>query len=104
MSTKSTDPKTLFGGTWEPIKDMFLLAAGTTYKAGSTGGESAVTLTRFQMPPAVWASGSGEDAIVTSTSGAPDAGYGMYTQAENWGQAHNNMPPYLAVYVWKRTG
>lgn len=104
MSTKSTDPQTLFGGNWEPIKDMFLLAAGLIFKAGSTGGESEVTLTRFQMPPAVWASGSGESAIVTSTSGAPDAGYGMYTQADNWGQPHNNMPPYLAVYVWKRTG
>lgn len=104
MSTRSTDPQALFGGSWEPIKDKFLLAAGLIFKAGSTGGESEVTLTRFQMPPAVWASGSGENAIITSTSGAPDAGYGMYTQADNWGQPHNNMPPYLAVYVWKRTG
>lgn len=104
VSTKSTDPQALFGGTWESIKDVFLLAAGDTYKAGATGGESKVTLSRFQLPGAVWASGSGENAIVTSTSGAPDAGYGMYTQAEDWGQAHNNMPPYLAAYVWKRTG
>ena len=103
VSVKSTNPKNLFGGSWTQIKDRFLLAAGTTYKAGSTGGESEVTLNRFQMPPAVWASGSGENVIETSTSGAAGVGYGMYTQADNWGQAHNNMPPYLAVYVWKRT-
>lgn len=103
LSTAATDPGTLFGGTWERIEDRFLLAAGDTYKAGATGGESEVTLSRFQLPGAVWASGNGENAIVTSTSGAAGEGYGMYTQADDWGKAHNNMPPYLAVYVWKRT-
>lgn len=103
ISVKSTNPKSLFGGSWTQIKDRFLLAAGTTYKAGSTGGEAEVVLNRFQMPPVVWASGSGENVIETSTSGAAGVGYGMYTQADNWGQAHNNMPPYLAVYVWQRT-
>lgn len=103
LSTAATDPGTLFGGTWERIKDRFLLAAGDTYAAGETGGESEVTLSRYQLPGAVWASGSGENAIVTSTSGAAGTGYGMYTQADDWGQAHNNMPPYLAVYVWRRT-
>lgn len=103
QSTDSTDPSELFGGAWERIKDCFLLAAGNTFAAGKTGGESEVTLSRFQLPGAVWASGSGENAIVTSTSGAAGSGYGMYTQADDWGKAHNNMPPYLAVYVWKRT-
>lgn len=103
LSTTTTDPGTLFGGTWERIKDRFLLAAGDTYAAGKTGGESEVALSRFQLPGAVWASGNGENAIVTSTSGAAGEGYGMYTQADDWGQAHNNMPPYLAVYTWKRT-
>ena len=103
ISAAATDPKTLFGGTWERIKDRFLLAAGDTFAAGETGGEAEVTLSRFQLPGAVWASGNGENAIVTSTSGAAGAGYGMYTQADDWGQAHNNMPPYLAVYVWQRT-
>ena len=103
ISAAATDPGTLFGGTWERIEDRFLLAAGDTYKAGATGGEAEVTLSRFQLPGAVWASGNGENAIVTSTSGAAGEGYGMYTQADDWGKAHNNMPPYLAVYTWKRT-
>lgn len=103
QSTDSTDPSELFGGTWEQIKDRFLLAAGDAYAAGKTGGESEVALSRFQLPGAVWASGNGENAIVTSTSGAAGEGYGMYTQADDWGQAHNNMPPYLVVYVWRRT-
>ena len=103
ISAAATDPKTLFGGTWTRIKDRFLLAAGDTFAAGKTGGEAEVTLSRFQLPGAVWASGTGKNATVTSTSGAAGEGYGMYTQADDWGKAHNNMPPYLTVYVWQRT-
>lgn len=38
MSVNSTNPGTLFGGEWTPIQDTFLLAAGTSHTAGSTGG------------------------------------------------------------------
>lgn len=44
-STKSTSPATLFGGTWVQIKDTFLLTAGDTYNAGSTGGSANHTHT-----------------------------------------------------------
>lgn len=40
LSTVATNPATLFGGTWEQIQDKFMLAAGTTYPAGSTGGNA----------------------------------------------------------------
>ena len=40
MSVNSTDPSTLFGGSWERIQDTFLLASGSTYGAGSTGGSA----------------------------------------------------------------
>ena len=40
MSVNATSPASLFGGTWEQLKDRFLLAAGDTYAAGSTGGEA----------------------------------------------------------------
>lgn len=44
MSTNSTNPKDLFGiGEWEQIKDTFLMSAGTTYEAGTTGGTASHT-------------------------------------------------------------
>lgn len=48
ISTNSTDPSTLFGGTWTQIEDRFLLASGSTYTNGDTGGEASVTLTANQ--------------------------------------------------------
>lgn len=50
LSVSNVNPSTYFGGTWEQIKDVFLLSAGTTYAAGSTGGASTVTLTTSQIP------------------------------------------------------
>jgi hypothetical protein len=50
MSVSSTSPATLFGGTWEQIQDTFLLAAGTTYTAGTTGGSSSHILTTDELP------------------------------------------------------
>ena len=39
ISVNNTNPGTIFGGTWEQIKDTFLLACGDTYANGATGGE-----------------------------------------------------------------
>ena len=50
ISVNSTSPASLFGGTWEQLKDRFLLSAGNTYTAGSTGGEANHTLTVDEMP------------------------------------------------------
>lgn len=49
-SKKSTDPSTLFGGTWTRIKDKFILAAGDSYAQGATGGSATVALTTEQLP------------------------------------------------------
>ena len=49
-SSNDTDPSTLFGGTWQQIKDMFVLAAGDSYSVNSTGGEKTHTLTIDEMP------------------------------------------------------
>ena len=50
ISVTSSNPSELFGGTWERIQDTFLLAAGNTYTAGSTGGAANITLTTNQIP------------------------------------------------------
>lgn len=49
-SKNSTDPATLFGGTWIRVKDKFILAAGDTYSQGATGGAATVTLDTSQIP------------------------------------------------------
>lgn len=107
-STVATDPKTLFGfGTWERIQDRFLLAAGSTYPAGATGGEATHKLTVDEMPShnhtgKGWANitdGSGTYYVL----GANGKSTTYSTNVTGGGAAHNNMPPYLAVYVWKRT-
>lgn len=113
MSTNQTDdPQSRFSGTyWLPIYDRFLLAAGSTYKAGSTGGEATHTLTQDEMP-------KHNHVIYYPNGGAPDVGAALgfpevgskntwWAAACMTGQtgsdaAHNNMPPYLAVYMWRR--
>nr|DAQ86215.1 MAG TPA: baseplate protein [Caudoviricetes sp.] len=48
QSSSLVNPADLFGGgTWERIKDRFLLAAGDSYEEGSTGGSAA----HNNMPP-----------------------------------------------------
>lgn len=49
-SSNDTDPSTLFGGTWQQIKDTFILAAGDSYSVNNTGGEKTHTLTKEEMP------------------------------------------------------
>ena len=111
LSTNGTDPKTLFGGTWVQIEDRFLLAAGTVYKAGTTGGEAEHTLTNNEIPNhqhPIWFPNAGGEQ--SAAIGYPEAGNKntYYVEASKTGgagggEAHNNMPPYLVVYAWKRT-
>ena len=122
MSVNAADPNTLFGGTWERLKDRFLLAAGDTYAAGATGGEAAHTLTVAEMPahthgisrtgtisePSVLLGAPGQytgNAFASlGTSGIDALATTTYSVATTGGgTAHNNMPPYLTVYMWKRT-
>ena len=125
MSVSSTSPATFLGGTWVQIKDTFLLASGTTYAAGATGGEATHTLTKNELPAhyhdvvdnsntahvytsakGVVTSGGTWAARLTSNYGAVDISnetYRLSTTSTGGNQPHNNMPPYLAVYVWKRT-
>ena len=50
MSTSSTNPATLFGGTWERLKDTFLLANGDSYAPNTTGGSATKTIATNNLP------------------------------------------------------
>lgn len=117
MSINSTDPSTLFGGEWERLKDTFLLASGDTYPADGTDkstaqhGEATHTLSINEMPshrhsrrtqPQLFAEhDKTKSEIISPASGSAKA-VTKYSDYVGGGQAHNNMPPYLSVYMWKR--
>lgn len=111
ISVNSTTPGSLFGGTWERIQDRFLLASGTTYQNGTTGGSATHTLTIGEMPS------HGHNLVFHNSAGSGNSGKGVPfmgngdsvtgadprgIQNTGGGQPHSIMPPYLAVYVWKR--
>ena len=123
LSVNSTSPASLFGGTWEQLKDRFLLGAGSAYAAGSTGGEAAHTLSINEIPShaghlygnAGGVNGKGDakgawlyeiniNSSLTTSYGwnYKNNEYYPVNRSLGGGAAHNNMPPYLAVYMWKR--
>lgn len=141
LSLTTDNPTNLFGGTWERIKDTFLLAAGDTYALGNKGGASTHahttayhTLTINEIPShkhaivkyigmvnntaAFGINDSNFDGLVASDVMSSTVNSVAVTEAQkdtimaNTGgsQGHNHgdtyagssMPPYLAVYIWKR--
>ena len=114
ISSQPTDPGTLFGGTWTQLKDRFLLGAGDTYSAGSTGGEAKHTLTIDEMPYHSHNTYADDNFCAYNTGNNNDwkqalvNAYNGTTISDKWigftggGAAHNNMPPYLTVYMWQR--
>lgn len=120
MSTNSTNPSTLFGGAWKQIKDRFLLACGDSYKGGQTGGEATHKLTIDEMPTHTHQLGLKHPGGIPDTipagldytyDGINNIGayFGTvdtptaYNNVTGGGQSHNNMPPYLVVYMWYRS-
>lgn len=131
FSASSTNPGSIFGGTWSAYgQGRVLLGAGSgtdsngttrSFTAGSTGGEYNVTLTTNTIPShkhAGWgenfntgkyANGIGfgiatEYGRANVGSGDTDTdNYLYYTSPVGGGQAHENMMPYIVVYIWVRT-
>lgn len=108
LSVVDTDPATLFGGTWERIGGRFLLGADDTYPAGSTGGEAEHTLTIDEMPKHnhdidnLNASGNATPYMTVSAQDKKGYGGNVQTMYTGGSKPHNNMPPYLAVFMWRR--
>ena len=118
MSLDPTDPVTRFGGVWERIENAFLLAASNAHPVGETGGAEAVTLSEAQMPKHTHVHNDYIQGYVNVNYRDGFNTYASPTQELNGGdrkalhggtssaggsQPHNNMPPYLCVYMWKRT-
>ena len=129
LSIYSTNPSEYFGGTWEQLKDRFLVGAGDVYTAGDTGGEATHDhLYRVGYRPYYGALvGNDNKAIMlydyrnrswnyaNSDTGLPDSNSINKALSKTENNIHaaeysvvahsdeaNNIPPYLSVYMWKR--
>lgn len=117
--SSSFNPNTSFGGTWSKIAEGHcLIQAGERYVLASTGGESTHKLTVQEMPNHAHAVIRNDGQKVSSwptnvadgdkwyipVDGNNTFGHNEYmAEFAGGGNAHNNMPPYLAVNIWKRT-
>ena len=121
MSANSTNPSTLFGGTWQSLAGRVIVGAGSvtdknghtaTFTAGETDGELSHQLTVPEIAnhthtvagcnssesagafyKAFTGNGTGSilNASIGETRSVGDNGY------------HNNMQPYEVKYMWERT-
>lgn len=121
----TTNPSTFLGGTWEAIGAGRCLIGSGYYSEkgyeyridlGDTGGEKLHTLTVDELPKNIgtiqsisWVTESDSGAFTRTplhmdrtASPGTDMGTTSHTLSGG-GQAHNNMPPYLVVNMWKRT-
>lgn len=122
ISSDPTSPAEIIGGTWEQVKDRFILAAGDVYTAGEIGGEAEHTLSVEELPEhthhpfayyneqsqewvnldAYWPV-SGAQTAYAYNGASSSAALAIKTGIAGEGAAHNNMPPYKVYYVWERT-
>lgn len=130
-SNDNTSPATLFGGTWEALPAGYtLIAQGSgsddfgsyTYTAGQKYGERKHQLTTDEMAPHVHqermttSDGNPNPLVNLQTNGTlsgatvPQAfGYTnkatdtVNTVSAGGGEGHNNIPPVIASYAWRRT-
>ena len=122
LSVNSTNPGTKFGGTWVRFGSGKTLVGVDTNDSDfnsveKTGGEKTHKLTIAEMP-------KHNHYGIYNGSGTTErkAGYGTGTTHTGtlnemtntaWeslstgytgsGNAHNNLQPYITVYIWKRT-
>jgi microcystin-dependent protein len=115
LSVVAMNPATLLGlGTWVAFGAGRVLVGRDAGDADfdtaeETGGEKTHTLTEAEIPshahaenaPASASGGALKLGIDSNASGSQAAG--LNTGAAGGGGAHNNLQPYIVVYMWKRT-
>lgn len=119
--TDEITPSDVFGGKWEQIKDRFIVAAGSSYSEGSTGGSAthSFSATHRHLSPAGFDGGllgvvNINDSQSTG-SGRPYASINAthtgnltrnialgYTANATVSASVDTIPPYIAICVWKR--
>ena len=121
ITESSTTPASLFGGSWIRVSNSFLYGAASQSAVGQTGGEADHVLTIDEMPNHAhkphgytWITSQGAnsgDIEVTRVGGRnalgiefmQDYDQNRYTSYTGGGAAHNNLPPYRRVNLWRRT-
>ena len=111
----TTNPATLLGfGTWVAFGTGRMMvgydASDTDFDAlQETGGAKTHTLTTSELPSHTHNNPAGispapnaNDLDITGGNGATVAS-NVVTDATGGGSAHNNMPPYIVAYMWRRT-
>ena len=120
ITVNATNPSVLFGGTWEQLKGKFLVgvdSSDTDFETSEkTGGEKTHTLTVDEMPShnhllygspygsANWVEEGVQRVKYDVDKKTASNTYTLAQPVWNTGdsQAHNNLPPYMTVYMWKR--
>ena len=117
-ATNSTNPGTLLGfGTWVAFGSGRVMVGldssdGDFNSAEETGGSKTHTLTTSELPShshSISYTQSGEGGVNVSPNffaGIKFNSTGAQTHTTNStgsGSAHNNVQPYIVVYMWKRT-
>lgn len=120
MSTNNVSPQSFLGGTWVAIEDTFLLAAGSTYTAGDTGGSATHSHTLSNNGFAKLVLKSASKIVYRETNHPDEPWTSNYQESAGGGSSASTnehygtdlggktddattLPPYLAVYCWKRT-
>lgn len=115
ISVVETSPATLLGyGTWSAFGAGRMLVGidpGQTEfdTVEETGGAKTHTLTEAEIPAHVHGQSAPSSAsggalkIQNDTNASGSQASGLNTAATGGGNAHNNLPPYIVVYMWKRT-
>lgn len=113
-ASDSTNPATLFGfGTWTRISQgRVLMGEGTgtdsigegrTFNIGETGGEYRHILTVDEMPSHTHTDIGAELGDADGSPGGQGYSGSHSTGSTGGSQPHNNIQPYLTVYIWQRT-